>query len=58
MDKQRNRGKLVRVDIELEQQIKEFARKNEMSFRQASREIANLNKVKFKNKKIIKEIKF
>jgi len=52
------RGELVRIDEELIKQIKEFARKNEMNFRQASQELAKLNKIKFGKRKITKEIKF
>lgn len=52
------KSELKRIDVELSKQIKEFAKKNELSFRQASKEIAKLNNVRFKNKKIIKEITF
>ena len=52
------KGKLVRLDEKLIEQIKGFAKKNKMSFRQASEEIAKLNKIKFSKRKIIKEIKF
>jgi hypothetical protein len=53
-----SKDKLVRIDLELATQIKDFARKNEMSFKQASREMAKLNRIRLTNKKIIKEIKF
>jgi len=51
-------GELMRIDDELATQIREFAKKNDLKFIQASREIAKMNRIKFADKKIIKEIKF
>lgn len=51
-------GVLKRIDNDLVDQIKKFADNNDISFRQASKEIAKLNRVKVQNRKIIKEIKF
>ena len=48
----------MRIDKELAEQIRDFARKNNMKLKEASRQIAMLNKVKFSDKKILKEIKF
>ena len=47
-----------RIDIELDDVISTFAKKNGMSFRQASREIAKISKVKMNGKKIFREIRF
>ena len=53
-----SKGRLMRIDEELEKVIKDFAKKNEISFRQASKELAKMNKARFNNKKILKEIRF
>ena len=49
---------LVRIDDELIKMIDEVSKKNQINFRQASREIAIINRKKFSNKTIMKEIKF
>ena len=54
----KDRGKIVRVDEKLVQQLKDISRKNEISFRQASREYADTFEKTFINKKITKEWKF
>jgi len=56
----KNRGTPKRIDVDLEKLIKEIATKNEMSFRQASRELAESFENQFRGKKkiAIKEIKF
>jgi hypothetical protein len=48
----------IRVDSELAQQIKDFAKKNNMKIKQASKEMAKLNRVNLSNRKIMMEIKF
>jgi len=50
------RHTLKRIDIDLARQIEEYAKKNGLNFREASREYAKLAK-KLSNKKIYKEIK-
>ena len=49
---------LKRIDSDMEKQIKQLAQKNDMTFVQASREMAKLNKLKFKDKELLKEIRF
>lgn len=51
-------SKPMRISEELEEQIRDFAKKNNLKLKEASRQIALLNKVKFTDKKILKEIKF
>jgi hypothetical protein len=53
-----NNSQPMRIDDELEKQIREFASKNNLKIKEASRQMAMLNKVKFTDKKILKEIKF
>ena len=48
----------MRISSELAEQIKEFADKNNMKLKQASKELAKINKVNLSNKKLLKEIKF
>jgi len=48
------RGKTMKIDIELEKTIREFAQKNNIRLREASRLIAESLK-KNKGKKVIKE---
>jgi len=52
------RSNLVRIDVELEEMIKNLAKKNDISLREASREIARANKKKFMNKIVVRELKF
>ena len=51
-------GEVIRIDSELADQIRDFANKNNMKIKEASKEIAKMNKAAFSNKKILKEIKF
>lgn len=51
------RHKLMRIDVDLSIAIRDFATKNQMSFVQASREIAKLNQLRVINKKSYKGIK-
>ena len=48
----------MRIDEELARQIREFAKKNNLKIKEASRQMAMLNKVNLTGKKILKEIKF
>ena len=57
MAKDSIRHVLKRIDIDLANEIKNYADKNRMSFRRASQEIAQLTRIKLVNKKIYKEIK-
>jgi len=57
MAKDSIRHVLKRIDIDLSNEITNFAKKNNVSFRQASQEFAKLIKIKTSNKKIYKEIK-
>lgn len=52
------RSKVMKIDEELANQIEDFARKNEISIRQASKEIAKINISKMYGNKILKEIRF
>jgi len=49
---------IMRVDSELAEQIRDFAKKNNMKLKQASKELAKLNKITLSDKKLLKEIKF
>jgi len=49
----------VRIDVELELEIKDIAKKNELSFSRASKEAAKIIKGnKIKQNRILTEIKF
>ena len=48
---------LKRIDINLAEEITKFSKKNDISFRQASQEVAKLIKIKVANRKILKEIR-
>lgn len=52
-----NQGIIKRIDKELAEEIKKFAEKNNMTFRQASKEFAILKKIKFSKQNLVKEIK-
>lgn len=56
----KNRGTPKRIDVDLEKLIEEIANKNEMNFRQASRELAKSFENQFRGKKkiAIREIRF
>jgi len=47
---------LKRIDFRLADEIAKFAKNNDMSFRKASQEVAQIVKIKLSNKKIYKEI--
>jgi putative aminopeptidase FrvX len=49
---------VMRIDSELANQLREFAKKNNMKLQQASKEFAKLNKISLSDKKLLKEIKF
>lgn len=51
-------GVVKRIDKDLAEMIEKFAKKNDLKFRQASKEIAKFGKVKFDGKKVVREIKF
>lgn len=53
-----NRGRVTRIDEALDQKIKEVAKKNNLSFREASREMAKAFDLDGVKGKIIREIKF
>lgn len=50
-------GIVTRIPWELDQQIKDYATKNNIKFADAGREIAKLNNI-LKGKKVFREIKF
>jgi len=55
----KDRSTTARIDLDLNESIKEFAFKNNISFRQASKEVARLvNDARSKNKKLTSEIEF
>lgn len=47
-----------RIDKELNDLLEELAKKNELGFRQASKEVAKILKASLKTKKIVREIRF
>ena len=47
-----------RIDKDLDDLLKEIARKNGINMRQASKELARITKVRIKGEKIAREIKF
>ena len=52
-------SKPVRIDLALDEALKEIKEKNEISFIQASREVANiLKKMKLNKEKFRREIRF
>ena len=51
-------SEIIRIDSELANQIRDFAKKNNMKIKQASKEMAKLNRAKLSNRKIMMEIKF
>ena len=51
-------GETMRVDSELAELAKKMQQENDMSLRQATKEIAKIAKSKVINKKITREIKF
>ena len=51
-------SEIIRIDTELADQIREFAKKNNMKIKQASKELAKLNRISLSDKKLLKEIKF
>ena len=52
-------SKPVRIDLALDEALKEIKEKNEISFIQASREVANiLKKMKLNKEKVRREIRF
>lgn len=53
-----SRSKNARIDKELDEVIKDYAEKNECSFRQASKELAKITRVRLAKNNILKEIKF
>ena len=53
-----NNGIPRRIDTELDEMIRDIAAKNNISMKQASRELARIMKPKIKGTKIINEIKF
>jgi len=57
----KNEGIPRRIDTELDKILKEIAEKNELSIRQASKELADFFKLKrfeIKNGRVVREIKF
>lgn len=54
----RNNGIPRRIDIELDELIREIAKKNEISMKQASRELARISRAKIKGERTSREIIF
>lgn len=51
-------SEVIRISTELADQIRDFAKKNNMKLKQASKELAKINRANLSNKKLLKEIKF
>ena len=49
--------RVVRIPVDLDLAIRDLAKKNNMKYVEAGKEIANINK-KFKNKIVVREIKW
>lgn len=53
----KNKGRVARVSVDLDSQIRELAKKNNLKYIEASEELARMTR-RFSGRKVFREIKF